>query len=218
MRLAIVLTFLLVAVTGALGQETATSVQPEPSPTPKPAVKRRTFDQFDLSNGVGSRLGSNSGSASSAATVTEYVDRQTYDGIVRMVEYAARMESEYRSTDGVAVDPSHYYAPYNTLSRKLPALFRISEIYNAGLLDQPALKNPANTALIIQSQEVIVEMMTITNSTEEQLARNQPKLLPIAERYSAPTNPVEKRPLLTAMFVRLNGNLARLKNQIAAKK
>ena len=116
------------------------------------------------------------------------------------------------------IDPRDHFEPNRVLSRKLPALYRIMEMFRAGLLDQPVLTNPANLAILSQNQQVIGEMQMIVNSTDEQLARNQPKLLPIAKRYGAPANPVEKRPLLTAMFVRLNGNFASLLSQVTVKK
>jgi hypothetical protein len=92
------------------------------------------------------------------------------------------------------------------------------EMFRAGLLEQPVLTNPANVALLNQNQQIVAEMQMISNSTEAQFARNQPKLMPIAERYGAPTSPVEKRPLLTAMFGRLNGNFSRLMLQVAVRK
>ena len=195
-----------------------TQAAPSPSsqstPVPKPATVRRTFDQFDLSSGI--LLGSSR--TNGVPVVSELVDRQTYDGIARMVKYASQIESEYRSSEGVAIDPKDHFEPYRVLSRKLPALYRIMEMFRAGLLEQPVLTNPANLALLDDDQRIIGEMQMIVNSTDEQLDRNQEKLLPIAERYGAPTNPVMKRPLLNAMFVRLNGNFARLLNQVAIKK
>jgi hypothetical protein len=217
-RLALIAAFVLVISSIAVAQ-TPQSESPEPSPTPKPPVKRRTFDQFDLSNGIGGGLSSSNrvGPASTPA-VTELVDQGTYDGIAQMVKYAAQIESEYRSTDGVTIDRADYFEPYRVLSRKLPALYRIMEMFRAGLLEQPVLTNPANVALLNQNQQILAETQMIANSTDAQFARNQPKLLPIAERYGAPTYPVEKRPLLTAMFVRLNGNFSRLIGQVAVRK
>ena len=206
--LANIVVLLLAAAT--IAQEPAVA-KPEPTPAPKPAVKRRTFDQFDLSNGIGR-------SNSAAPSVTEFVDQQTFDGIAHMVKYAAQIESEFRSTDGVIVDSSHYFAPYNTLSRKLPALFRIMEMFRAGLLEQPVLTNPANVGLLNENQQLLSEMQMIANSSEAQIARNQPKALALAEKYGAPTYPVEKRPLLNAMFERMNGNFTRLMRQVSLRK
>lgn len=191
-----------------------TTPSPNTEPTPAPTVKRRTFDQFDLSNGI--KIGSSS--AISTPAVTELVDRETYAGIERMVKYASQIETEYRSSEGVLIDPSDHFEPYRVLSRKLPALYRIMEMFRAGILEQPVMTNPANLALLKQNQQVLVEMQVIVNSSDAQLARNQPKLLPIAERYGSPTDPVEKRPLLTAMFGRLNSNFSRLLNQVAVKR
>ena len=216
MRFAIVIAMFLITAVGAIAQDAPAS-QPEPSPAPQPPIKRRTFDQFDLSNGI--KLGSpaNTGGRVSTQTLTEPVDERTYDGIARMVKYAAQIESEYRSTEGVTVDPSDHFEPYRVLSRKLPALYRIMEMFRAGLLEQPVLTNPANVALLNQNQKIVAEIQMISNSTEAQFARNQPKLMPIAETYGAPTNPVEKRPLLTAMFGRLNRNFSQLISQVAVK-
>ena len=213
-RVVIVVGTFLIAATTALAQEPPTPIA-EPSPTPKPATKRRAFDQFDLSTGPGR---SSSNPRVAASTITEFVDQGTYDGIARMVRYATQIESEYRSTEGVTIDPSNHFEPYRVLSRKLPALFRITEMYRAGLLDQPVLNDPSNVALLSQNQQILVEMQMISNSTETQLTRNQPKLIPIAERYGAPTYPVEKRSLLTAMFARLNENFSRLIHQVAVRK
>jgi hypothetical protein len=106
-RLAIVIAMFLITSIGGIAQDAPTS-HPEPSPTPNPPVKRRTFDQFDLSNGI--RLGSPSNTGGPALTqaVTEPVDGHTYDGIARMVKYAAQIESEYRSTEGLTVEPSNH--------------------------------------------------------------------------------------------------------------
>jgi len=189
------------------------------NPAPTPAAKRRTFDQFDLSSGV--QVGPSSSAVRNTASVPaviEPVNRNTYDGIVRMVDYAMQTESEFRSTDGMVIDASDYFEPYRVLSKKLPALFRITEIYRVGLLDEAALKNPVNLALLMQSQEMISEMIMIVNSSEAQLARNQAKLTPIAEKYGASSNLVEKRPLLTAMFRRLNAVLARVVSQTVVAK
>jgi len=203
-------------VAGAIAQE-ATSPQPLPSPAPKP-VKRRSFDQFDVSGGI--RVGSPAGVGEGvpAAAFTERVDQQTYDGIVRMVEYAKNMELEYQGSEGMVIDPADHFEPYRVLSRKLPALYRIIEMFRAGMLDQPVLTNSGNTGLLNQNQLIIAEMQMISNSTEAQLARNQAKLLPIAERYGAPKDPVEKRPLLAAMFGRLNENFSRLMRQVTVAK
>ena len=211
-RLLFSIVVILAANAELFPQTVPTAPSPEPSPAAKPVVKRRAFDQFDLSSGVFSGP-----SSSSALAVTEPVDRQTYDGIARMVKYASQIESEYRSTDGVVVDPSDHFEPYRVLSRKLPAIYRIVEMFRAGLLEQPALTHTSNVSLLEDNQRMIGEMQMIVNSSDAQLARNQTKLLQIAERYGAPTDPVEKRPLLNAMFARLNGNFSRLLNQVVVR-
>lgn len=212
------LTGLLVAVLSlvTLGQQETREPKTEPSPTPKPPMQRRAFDQFDLSSGI--RVVSPQNTGSDTLVAPELVDNRTYEGIEQMIRYAARTESEYRASEGEKIDPGDHFEPNRILSRKLPALFRILEMFRAGLLDQPVMTNKANLDLLERNQEIISEMMMIVNSTEAQLARNQAKLVPIAERYAAPTSPVEKRPLLSAMFGKLNGNFVRLKSQISLAK
>jgi hypothetical protein len=210
----LIVAIVTLAITGLAQEPTSPPAAPIPAPTP--AVKRRTFDQFDLSDVV--RLGSapmSQGPASSA--VVEQVDQQTYDGIARMVKYAADTSSEYRSAAGVTTDTSNFFEPNRVLLRKLPALFRITEIYRSGLLDEVPLKSPPNATLLARSQEIISEMVMIANSTDAQFLRNQPKLVPLAEKYGAPTDPVEKRPLLMAMFGRLNETFTLLLSRVALK-
>ena len=209
-RILILVAIFVLTVTAGVAQDAPPKT--EPAPTPKPAVKRRTFDQFDLSNGV------RSGPGTPSPTVIEFVDSQTYDGIARLVKYSASIETEYRSSEGVTIDPSDHFEPYRVLGRKLPALYRISEMFLAGLLDQPVMTNAANIEMLKQNQQIIADLQMISNSSNLQMARNQPKLVPIAERYGAPTYPVEKRPLMNAMFVRVNGNFSRLMSQVAVKK
>lgn len=212
-RVALLIGTLLVAMTAAAAaQETQNSL---PTPTPTPAQKRRAFDQFDLSSGPG--IGTASRPERRAAAVSELVDKSTYDGIVKLVDFVSQTETEFRSSEGVAVKASDHFEPYRVLSRKLPALFRISEMLRSGLLDQAGLTDPSNLAILGEIQQVLTEMHMVTISTETELARNQPRLIPIAERYGAPTYPVEKRPLLSAMFTRLTGNFSRLKSQVKPK-
>jgi hypothetical protein len=205
----------LIVATATFAQDSSA-----PSPSPKPAAKRRTFDQFDLSDGV--RVGGRSISDStlSGPAVVETVDAQMYDGIKRMVEYASRIEQEYR--DSAGVDPSDFFAPDRVLERKLPALYRIAEMFRVGLLDQPTLKNPANTKLISDVQMTISEAMPVVGLAAEKFPDAEKNLAPFVERYgvqlsySGSVN--EKRALLSAMIARINGDMSRLMNQVAVKK
>ncbi|HVF30392.1 MAG TPA: hypothetical protein VNA22_05450 [Pyrinomonadaceae bacterium] len=92
-RFLILLAMIMMMVTCSIAQDPASTA---PVTTPKPPVKRRSFDQFDLSTGVGNR-------ASPARAITEFVDQHTYDGIAEMVRYAARIESEDRSSEGMLI-------------------------------------------------------------------------------------------------------------------
>lgn len=202
--------FFFLTVQTAVGQ----TASPDPTPTPKPVSKRRTFDQFDLSTGVGvgaSNSNTNS-NATSRSTVTEFVDRQTFDGIAKLVEYVAQMDSEYRSTEGQTFDPTDRFQPESVLNRKLNAAYRLTEMFSSGLLDQEPLKNQNNIALLADSQNIIIEALAVA-AVRGDWTNNQRKLAELADKYGAGST--EKRALLTAMVGRLNRNLTRLKSQIA---
>lgn len=215
-RFLILLTTLLIATVSTFGQEPPTPVA-EASPTSNPPVRRRTFDQFDLSNGVGIKSTATSGVKTPPAVV-EQVDQQTYIGIARMVNFAADIEAEFRSTDGIAIDASDHFEPYRVLARKIPALYRITEVYRSGLLDEVPLTNSANVELLTQNQGLIIEITKIAFATDAQLAQNQAVVIPTAEKFGVANRPVVKRPLLYAMFARLNKDFSRLMTQVAVAK
>jgi hypothetical protein len=213
---------------GVMAQE---APAPSPQPTPKAAVKRRTFDQFDLSNGI--RVGV-SGSAAAGygaakSDVVEFVDEQTYDGIRRLVEYVGKMETEYRSAvAGQSYKPNDW-EPLSTLNRHINATYRITEMFRGGLLDQRPLKDPMNLLLLEASESTLREAGNVA-AISGGWSKNETMLAKMAIKYDAeqlpdnentrqtPGTENTRRAVLTAMLARLNANFVQLMNQIAVKK
>ena len=199
----------------APGQEAAPASSP--SPTPKTVSKPRSFDQFDLKDGV--KVYSSSGQQTTGRIIApsanvELVDKSTHDGIGKLVSYFGQIETEYRSTDGQTFDSLSQDQPERALSRKLNAAFRITKIYSEGLLDQVPLKNDANQNLLADSQTIIVEALAVA-AVRGDWTNNERKLSQLSGKYNA--DGIDKRKLLTAMLGRLNETMSRLKNQIAIK-
>lgn len=218
-----ILLFTAVLSVVTLAQESQ-EAKPDPSPTPSAPIRRRTFDQFDLKSGIGvsPRRTQSSSVYTNAPAVTEYVDEQTYGDILRLVDYSSAVEKEYLSGSSKSVDPSHYYAPDRVLYRKLAATFRMIEIHRIGLLENQPLKEDQNLALLKENQNVIRDMMGVLELMSSELSPDTGRLRALADRYLAasPTDSspaggvMEKQSLLRAMFARLNGNFANLKNQL----
>ncbi|MFN6964418.1 MAG: hypothetical protein ACK4S4_11720 [Pyrinomonadaceae bacterium] len=192
-----------------LAQEPVPAATPDAAPT---AVKRtRTFDQFDLPGGV--QVKPAQGQTDGPITV-ELVNADTYAGLLKLVDYFARVETEYRATDGQAFDPVSPDQPERALSRKLNAIYRVTEIYGKGLLGQAPLASASNQALLAEVQMIIREALAVA-AVRGDWTHNTAKLAELADKYDAASS--DKRVLLTAMLGQLNRRMTRLKGQIAVK-
>ena len=199
----------------AAGQDAAPASSP--SPTPKTVSKPRSFDQFDLKDGV--KVYSSSGQQTTARIIVpsanvELVDKSTYDGILKLADRLSRAEMDYRSTAGQSFDPLSQDQPERALSRKLNALFWVTETQSSGLVDQFPLEHDANQVLLADIQTIISEALAVA-AVRGDWTNNERKLSQLAEKYNA--GGIDKRTLLTAMLGRLNETMSRLKNQIAIK-
>ena len=199
----------------AAGQDVA----PDPSPnsTPKTVSRPRSFDQFDLKDGV--KIYSSSGQQSTRQIIgpsanVELLDKPIYDGILKLADRLIRAEMDYRSTTGQTFDPLSQDQPERALSRKLNALFWVTETHSSGLVDQFPLNNDANQNLLADSETIIVEALAVA-AVRGDWTNNERKLTQLAGKYNA--DRIDKRTLLTAMLGRLNETMSRLKNQIAIK-
>ncbi|HUR96723.1 MAG TPA: hypothetical protein VMZ26_01525 [Pyrinomonadaceae bacterium] len=227
-KFALIVGILLTVSAGVIAQE---APAPSPQPTPRPAAKRRTFDQFDLSNGI--RVGT-SGSAPIAtgaprSGTVELVDERTYEGVRRLVEYVGKMGSEYRSkVTGQNYKPDDWQT-LGALNREINAAYRITEMFREGLLDQTPLKDPLNILLLEESQATLREAGNLA-TVSGGWAKNETMLAKMAIKYNAEQladtenarqlSGAEntRRAVLIAMLARLNANFAQLMSQIDVKK
>lgn len=212
----LLIVFILSAACVTVGQTTTST---EPAPTPKPAVKRRTFDQFDLSNGIRVATSESASTEYGAdkSGVVEFVDERTYDGVRRLVEYVREMDAEYRYA---ATSKPNDWVPLSTLNRKLNATYKITEMFREGLLDQKPLKDPMNILLLEESQITLREALS-TVAISGGWSKNESMLGRMAVKYNAEQAfGIEniRRAVVFAMLGRLNTNLGQLLGQIAVNK
>lgn len=193
----------------------------DPTPIPNSASKRRGFDQFDLPNGVSlptpaerpALPGKTAGPA-----VVEQLDPETYDGVIRMIDYASRVEKEYRATSTQEHDPREYYSADNVLKRKSNALFSILELYRTGLFGN-RLSNEQNLKLLKENQKIIGDIHAVFGLVPDDKALYTARLRVLAENYlPKPANrtemAAEKNLVLGAMLARMNENFTRLKASV----
>ncbi|MEO8041159.1 MAG: hypothetical protein ABI646_00995 [Acidobacteriota bacterium] len=213
---------LVIALSASAFSQTTPPATPDPAPTPKPAVKRRSFDQFDLSNGISINSGRDtSGVSNVPPSGLEFVDQRTYDAFVKLVEYVAEMETGYRLTAGMEFDPVDIAQPERVLSKKLNSTYRLTELFSEGLLDHSRFTNQFNLDLLSESQMIIREALAVA-AVRGDWTRNERKLMELAAKYNAEKGYTDdmarKRAILTAMLDGLHGDLTQLKNQIAVSK
>ena len=218
----LILLLFIAGLSGDALAQTTPSSSPEPAPTPGPAVKRRTFDQFDLSNGVTIATPSSNviGSGVSQTAVVEFVDERTYDGIRQLVEFVEDMGADYRSA---VIGPNYKPNDWETLSAlnsKLNATQRIIALFHDGLLDQKPLKNPMNVMILELSQTTLQEAGSVA-AIYGGWSKNPTILEKMAAKYNAEeTVGIEnmRRAILIAMLAQLKTNFSQLLTQIAVKK
>jgi hypothetical protein len=202
--------------------QTAPAGSPEPTPTPRPAVKRRTFDQFDLSNGVtvgtsGSRA---TGYRAAQSTVVEFVDERTYEGVRQLVKHIEKVGANYKSA---VIGPNYKpndWETLSTLNRELNAIQRILALFHDGLLDQQPLKNPMNVMLLELSQTTLQEAGNV-GAIWGGWSKDATILAKMVAKYNAEeTVGIEnmRRAALIAMLAQLKTNFTQLLSQIAVKK
>lgn len=204
--------FVSAFVVSGNAQSEASSPQPKPTPTPK----RRTFDQFDLG---GLRVsGSPVREEPWTPMVSEPLDENTYELMLRLADNVAVAEAEYRSASTQNIDPNYRYSPVRILQKKLVGVYRVIEVHRTGMFGQTPLKNEHNLSLLKRSQDVIDEMMLVMSSATNGPIPNTGQIATLSEKY-LPRLPEERKrvaqdELLLAMLDRLNKNFTRLKSQI----
>ncbi|MEO8650255.1 MAG: hypothetical protein ABI539_13900 [Acidobacteriota bacterium] len=207
----------------AYAQEPPT-LQPDPSPTPVRTVKRRTFDQFDLSNGISLPSlpqTSVSGPAYKPAAI-ELLSEDKFEVIGQLIGHSKSVEAEYRSVLQQNIDPFSN-APYQKhLRHDLMGILRVSEVQRVGMFGQTPLRSESNLSLLNENED-IVNMMIVFLELDKSRPNSLPKeLIEVCRIYGftlALDDAASQRlPLFDAMFTRLNRNFERLKSQIATGK
>ncbi len=211
MKTSIAILIVLSAALIAWGQDTSGG-QPANGGTGRPTVKRRSFDQFDLPGGlVLPKPVESPDRSADPLPAAEFVDQETYYGVLKMIEYAANVEKEYRATASIRHDPREYYSADNVLKRKSKALFNIIELYRTGLFGSH-LKSGQNRKLLEENQRIIGDIQAVYSL----VAADKARLRVLAERYlptkaKATETELEQSAILGAMLARLNENFALLK-------
>ncbi len=191
----------------AYAQEPPT-LQPDPSPTPVRTVKRRTFDQFDLSNGI--------------SLPSLPLSEDKFEVIGQLIGHSKSVEAEYRSVLQQNIDPFSN-APYQKhLRHDLMGILRVSEVQRVGMFGQTPLRSESNLSLLNENED-IVNMMIVFLELDKSRPNSLPKeLIEVCRIYGftlALDDAASQRlPLFDAMFTRLNRNFERLKSQIATGK
>lgn len=150
--------------------------------------------------------------------VSEPLDENTYELMLRLADNVAVAEAEYRSASTQNIDPNYRYSPVRILQKKLVGVYRVIEVHRTGMFGQTPLKNEHNLSLLKRSQDVIDEMMLVMSSATNGPIPNTGQIATLSEKY-LPRLPEERKrvaqdELLLAMLDRLNKNFTRLKSQI----
>lgn len=209
--------FLIVVSTIALS--TSVQAQSEAAKAPAPPVqtaKRRSFDQFDVPGGVSLPAARPTSPAEPATPVAvESVDADTYDGVTRMIDYAAAVEKEYRANAADGQDQSDYYSADNVLMRKLAAVYRLTEMFRTGILGN-RLTQESNLNLLKANREILNDILATMKVMSNGNALTDDEAKKLAARYgAAPEKQVSRETLVKAMLAKMNGNFNRLKAGIS---
>jgi hypothetical protein len=216
---------ILVALSAAVFSQTASSPAPDPTPSPRPAAKRRTFDQFDLSNGI--RLPSSTPSVygDGAPAVAEPVDQGLFDTISQINESAVFLQGELASALEQKVEISARSQFGKFFTHRMDGIMMLSETSRLDTFGMGGVKTDSNKKLLFQVQDSgndIVQLVAIDAAAYTRFPKEWNVL---AEKYNVPlldTGPntlrLDKPALLTAMMRRMTSDLAQLKRQLVVKK
>jgi hypothetical protein len=215
----------LVAISGSVFSQTTSSPSPDPTPSPRPAAKRRTFDQFDLSNGI--RLPSSSSTADGNGTpaVTEAVDQGLYNTINQINESAVFLQAELASALAQNVEISARSEFGKFFRHRMDGIMMLSETSRLDTLGMGGVKTDSNKKLLFQVQDSGNDIVQLVGIDAVGYTRFPKEWNVLAEKYNVPlldTGPntlrLDKPALLTAMMRRMTSDLAQLKRQLVVKK
>lgn len=220
-RLFIFLTFILILQNGCTVAQSTTSAFPSPTPS----SQRPTLDQFGLSNGVFANTKSTASTADTKPTKVEYIDQNTYETLIVLIEKSEFLEAELSRvlSDNVDISPSSRFRKY--FEHNIGGLINVSEVQRTGMFGGEGIKNGELTKLLQKNEETIDEIITVLNTGPEEYAQYSKELNGVSEKYGVPLLEIpsagtrlDKPALLKAMMARLNANYARVKKQMAVRK
>jgi hypothetical protein len=216
---------ILVAISASAFSQTTSSPVPDPTPSPRPAAKRRTFDQFDLSNGI--RLPSSSSSADGNGTpaVIEAVNQGLYDTINQINESAVFLQGELASALAQNVEISARSQFGKSFTHRMDGIMMLSETSRLDTFGMGGVKTESNKKLLFQVQDAGNDIVQLVGIDAVGYTRFPKEWNVLAEKYNVPlldTGPntlrLDKPALLTAMMRRMTSNLAQLRSQLVVKK
>jgi hypothetical protein len=216
---------IIVAVSASVFAQTTSSPSPDPTPSPRPATKRRTFDQFDLSNGI--RLPSSSSSADGNATpaVIEPVEQGLYDTINQINESAVFLQGELVSAlaENVEISARSQFGKFFT--HRMDGIMMLSETSRLDTFGMGGVKTESNKKLLFQVQDSGNDIVQLVAIDAAGYTRFPKEWNILTEKYNVPlldTGPntlrLDKPALLTAMMRRMTSDLAQLKRQLVVRK
>ena len=214
----------MAAATVTVSAQEPPAVQPGTSPPPTNTVKRRTFDQFDLSNGI-SLPPAAPGSISIPGykpAVVEMLGEGKFEVISQLISHSKSVEAEYRSVLQQNIDPFSNASYQKHLRHDLTGILRVSEVQRAGMFGQTAIRSESNISLLKENEDIVTMMIVFLDLDKNRPGSVPKDLIEVAGIYGftlAPGDTVSQRlPLFDAMFTRLNANFDRLRSQIAIGK
>ena len=224
-KFGILLLVILVLTITAIAQESTTSPS-VPEPTPKPAVKGRTFDQFDLNNGgplLSSRSSANGYEA--PAAVIEPVDQFLFDMINQIDESASFLQEQLAKAvnEHAAISQDSQFGKF--FIHRMNGIMALSETHRSGLLGMPAVQSERNKKLLFLVQDAANDIVQVVAITPEGYSQFPEEWNRVSEKYKVPLLDnasnglrLNKPVLLTSMVKRMNMNLAQLKRQMVVRK
>jgi len=218
-----VFAIVLLAMTGIAQQPTPTPT--EPIPAPKPAVKRRTFDQFDLSNGGPLLSGSSIIESSEPPSTIEPVDQLLFDTINQIGESASFLQDELARALQQHAEISQNSQFGKFFIHRMNGIMNLSETHRFGLLGMPAVRSESNKKLLFLVQDTANDIVQVVAIGAEGYIQFPDGWNGVSQKYKVPlleTAPnglkLDKPALLTAMMQRMMINIAQLKRQLVVKK
>jgi hypothetical protein len=216
---------IFVALNASAFSQTASSPAPDPTPSSRPAAKRRTFDQFDLSNGI--RLPSSSQTVAGDGTpaVAEPVAQGLFDTIDQINESAVFLQGELASAleQNVEISARSQFGKFFT--HRMDGIMMLSETSRLDTLGLGGFKTESNKKLLFQVQDSGNDIVQLIGVDAVGYTRFPKEWNVLTEKYNVPlldTGPntlrLDKPALLTAMMRRMTSDLALLKRQLVVRK